>query len=462
MKTILINPPFVKDFCRTQRWAARTRGRVLRAPDWLANATAVLEQAQIPARLYDFPALSWDKQQLSQLVAREQPDVVVLDTTTPSIYSDLECARLIKSQNNAKVILVGTHVSALPDETLRLANGAVDVACIGEYDETVRDLILADFAPTVPGTVSWSEGKAVHGPARCLIDDLDRLPFPAWHHLDLFTYFDGGKLYPYLDIFSGRGCPNACSFCLWPHVMHGTRYRFRAPVRVVDEIEHDLRLCPEVQRTGEFFFEDDAFLVRRDRAAEICEEILRRNLRVTFSVNVRVDQADAEVFRLMKRAGCRELLVGFESGHQPLLNSMNKRTNLDQAFSFMSLAHHAGLEVHGCFVIGLPGETLESGEKTIDFALQLGLDTVQFSGAAPFPGTPFYDEVKKNGWLTAHDWHEWLRDGEQTALVSYPQLSASDIDTLVNRGLKRFYFRPSFMLRFLWNTRNFKDLKFLV
>jgi len=131
MKILVINEPFVKDFCRTQRWAARTRGRVLRAPDWLAYATAVLEREGEDVKLYDFPAESWDK----------QPDVVVLDATTPSIYSDIDCARIVKEEAESKVIMVGPHATALPEETLRDADGAVDVICRGEYDYTVRDVV---------------------------------------------------------------------------------------------------------------------------------------------------------------------------------------------------------------------------------------------------------------------------------------------------------------------------------
>ncbi|MBE0517583.1 MAG: cobalamin B12-binding domain-containing protein, partial [Methanophagales archaeon] len=141
MKILVINEPFVKDFCRTQRWAARTRGRVLRAPDWLAYTTAVLEREGEDVELYDFPAEGWDKDKLRDLVRMEQPDVVVLDATTPSIYSDIDCARIVKEEADSKVIMVGPHVSAVPEETLKDAKGYVDVICRGEYDYTVRDVV---------------------------------------------------------------------------------------------------------------------------------------------------------------------------------------------------------------------------------------------------------------------------------------------------------------------------------
>jgi radical SAM superfamily enzyme YgiQ (UPF0313 family) len=301
-------------------------------------------------------------------------------------------------------------------------------------------------------------GKVNITKPRKMIDDLDELPFPAWHHLDLMKYFDGGKLHPYIDIISGRGCPNRCTFCLWPQVMHGFKYRLRSPKNVVDEMESDIKLCPKVVRTGEFFFEDDTFTVDKKRAMEICREILKRGLKIRFSVNARVDTADDEMFAMMKKAGCRELLVGFESGDQGILNKAHKGITLEQGRDFMRLAKKNGLDVHGCFVIGLPGETRATAEKTIDFALSLGLHTAQFSGAVPFPGTEYFDYCEKEGLLLTKDWSRWLLEGEQKGVVDYPGLSAKEIDALVDGALKRFYFRPSYLIRFALETKSIPDL----
>lgn len=459
MKVLVVNEPFVKDFNRSQRWAARTRGRVLRAPDWLAYATAVLERERIDVRLYDFPAMGWGKNELVALVRKTLPDYVVLDSTTPSIFSDIDCARICRENSNARIIMTGPHASALPEETLLASHGMVDVVCIGEYDYTVRDVILAGNDLTgVNGICFLDGGTARRTEPRPLIRDLDSLPFPAWSHLDLMKYFDGGKLYPYIDIFSGRGCPHSCLFCLWPQVMHGRKIRLRSPENVVDEMERDIALCPQVVRTGEFFFEDDTFTAVKSNAIAICEEILRRKLKITFSVNARTDTADMELFRMLKRAGCRELLVGFESGNQRLLDRMKKRETIEDARRFMELAGKNRIDVHGCFVFGLPGETMETIEETIRFALDLGLHTVQFSGAVPFPGTEYFDYCRREGLLRTQEWDRWLDDGEQAAVVDYPGLDKRLISEAVDRGLKAFYFRPSYMVDFLLHTRSAADL----
>jgi len=459
MKILVINEPFVKDFCRTQRWAARSRGRVLRAPDWLAYATAVLEKYNHDVRLLDMVAENQDKVDLRRIIKQAQPDFVVLDSTAPSIYSDIGCGRIIKEESDAKVIMVGPHVSAVPEEVLSLAKGAVDIACIGEYDYTVRD-VVENYSrlDSIPGIAYYKDGAVNRTTCRELIENLDELPFPAWHHLDLMKYFDGGKLYPYLDIFSGRGCPNECIFCLWPQVMHGKRYRLRSPKSVVDEMEYDIKLCPAVQRGGEFFFEDDTFTVLKERSIQICQEVLSRNLKVTFSVNARADSADLEMFKIMKRAGCRELLVGFESGVQEILDKVHKNISVEQSRRFMELAKSAGLQVHGCFVFGLPGETEETAKKTLGFALSLGCDTIQFSGAVPFPGTKFFDLAEEEGWLKTKDWSKWLGEGEQRGVVSYPHMGEGRIDHYVDLGLRRFYLRPGYMLKFLFVSRSKADL----
>ena len=382
MKILLINEPFVKDFCRTQRWAARTRGRVLRAPDWLAYATAVLEREGYEVQLYDFPAKEWDKDHLRELVGKEQPEVVVLDSTTPSIYSDIECATICKQVAPCKVIMVGPHASIMDEETLKIAGGAVDIIARGEYEYTVLEVVKklegkGDLTDVLGISYLDEDGGYVHNQDRPSIKNLDELPFPAWHHLDVTKYFDGTKLYPYIDIIGGRGCPFQCSFCLWPQVMHGKKHRLRTARNIVDEMAYDIEHWPAIKR-GEFFFEDDTFTVNRKRAYAICEEILRRKLNITWSINSRADVVDYDLFKLMKKAGCRLLLVGFESGDQTMLDTMNKNIRVDRMKEFVNLVKKAGLQIHGCFVLGLPGETRETIERTIQFSLETKMDTAQF------------------------------------------------------------------------------------
>lgn len=456
---LVINQPFVKDFCRTQRWAAKTRGRVLRAPDWLAYATAVLEKDGQDAQIYDFPARDWGIEEYRDLIKKEQPEFVILDSTTPSIHSDIKCAQIVKELSpHTKVIMVGPHVSSCPEETLSNAMGAIDAVAMGEYDYTVRDLVKYSDWKDIAGAALWNDGSIAKNADRPLIENLDELPYPAWHQLDLLKYFDGTKLHPYVDIFSGRGCPHRCTFCLWPQVMHGHKLRVRDPKAVVDEMEWVIKICPEVIKGGEFFFEDDTFTIHKPTALGICEEIMRRGLKVNFSVNARVDTADLHMMKVLKKAGCRELLVGFESGDDTILNNIKKRATADQAKEFMKRTKEANLDVHGTFVLGLPGETKETMETTINFAKDLGLHTLQFSAAMPFPGTSYFDYAEENGYLNTRDWRKWLDpEGEQTGVVSYPGLTKEEVEAGVNKGLRAFYFRPTYMMKFALKNMHFKD-----
>jgi anaerobic magnesium-protoporphyrin IX monomethyl ester cyclase len=457
MKVFLINEPFIKDFCRTQRWAARTRARVLRPPEWLAYATAVLEKAGHSVKLYDFPAHHWEKKHLIRIIKAGQPDFVVLDSTTPSIYSDLGCARMIKEHSRAKVIMVGPHASALPEETLKAGRKNVDVICMGEYDYSIRD-VVENFSRLehIPGICYWKNENPQKTPPRPFIENLDSLPYPAWHHLNIMDYYTGMRLYPFYNIFSGRGCPYQCIFCLWPQVMHGRKYRLRSPSRVVDEMEWALNQFPKL-KFGEFFFEDDTFTAVKQHAVAICKEILKRNLKLTFSCNVRADLTDFKLLRLLKRAGCRVLWVGYESGDQDILDTIKKKITLEQAREFTELSKKAGLWPHGCFVIGLPGETKQTMQKTIDFALKLKLPSLQFSAIVPFPGTEHFRMCEQQGTLKTKQWDQWLPGGEQGTVVEYPGLSSVLINRTVDKALQKFYFRPSYIFTFLTKTKNIYD-----
>jgi radical SAM superfamily enzyme YgiQ (UPF0313 family) len=165
-----------------------------------------------------------------------------------------------------------------------------------------------------------------------------------------------------------------------------------------------------------------------------------------------------ELFKKMKRAGCRELLVGFESGDQGQLERMNKRLTIEQSKEFTKAAREAGLDIAACFVMGLPGETKETMERTIEFALSQDFTTIQFSAAVPFPGTAYYNFCRERGSLKAESWEDWLDAGEQSTVVEYPGLSKQDIVYYTDLGLKKFYFRPGYMVKFLLNTRSPSDL----
>jgi anaerobic magnesium-protoporphyrin IX monomethyl ester cyclase len=460
----VLNPPVTRDFCRSARWAARSRGRVQRHPDWLLTAVAVLEKSGFSVDFLDGPVLNLERQEVLLALKKNRPGFLVLHTTTPSIDSDLDYASLAKKLiSDCKTVAVGPHLTAEPEDTLHRAKGSLDVVVRGEYDYTLRELVelagsgwsTSKLAGILGISYLDGEGQAVHTPARPYLD-VNELPFPAWHHIDPRWYRDAGKRFPFITLISGRGCFGRCTFCRDVPLMEGRKLRMRHPELVVDEIEYDFSLFPYLK---EVMFETDTFTGLPSHVEGVCKEILKRNLKITWSCNCRTD-ADLELLPLMKRAGCRMLMVGFEFGTQEALDAVRKGTTLEQSVRLAKEAQRLGFTVHGCFMFGAPGETLESALRTIAFAKSLPMDTVQFSGICAYPGSEIYSEAKEKGFLVPGNWREWVDDNwEQVTVLSYPELTKEEIDQLIDQGLKEFYLRPQQILQMAKAIRTVDDLR---
>jgi radical SAM superfamily enzyme YgiQ (UPF0313 family) len=243
--------------------------------------------------------------------------------------------------------------------------------------------------------------------------------------------------------------------------MYGHRYRTHSPARVLDEIEYDLELFPNLK---EVMFEDDTLTLSThlDRLREICQGILDRGLnrRISWSCNARPDLTDVDTLRLMKESGARMFCVGFEFGNDEMLKRIKKGIGTERMREFAASASEAGIRIHGCFMIGGPGETRESALQTIAFAQELDIDTCQFTGVAAYPGTAYYDWAKRNDYIVARDWGDWVdEDHEQRGVVDVPGLSMREIEELVDLGLKGFYLRPKQMKTIAKNLRSFSDVR---
>ena len=461
-RVFFLNPSFygVKNFVRTARWFARSRGRVGRPPDYYLVAVAVLEKAGHVCKFIDSACKEVPFEKIEQEAKEFKPNMIVVTTTTPSIYNDIEQAAKLKEATGAMAVLIGSHVSVLPEESLKI-DKRIDAIAKREYDYTLKD--LADVADgkkklkDVAGITYRDGEKILSTKDRPPIENLDELPFPAWHHIDVKDYFDAGKLYPFLTIIAGRGCPNGCTFCLLPQTLYGRRYRLRSAKNVVDEIEYDLKMFPDLK---EIMFEDDTLTADQKRCAEICDEIIKRDLqkKLSFSGNSRADIFDINLLKKMKEANFRMLVVGFEFGDQKVLDAVHKGELVENMKKFSKLAKEVGIKLHGCFMIGGPSETEETASKTIQLAKDLGCDTLQFSSLVPYPGTEFYEYCKKNNFIKATDWKEWVDAGEQSTVIEYPGLPKDKIIELTDKGLYGgFYFRPGVIFYHIKTTRSLSD-----
>lgn len=463
MKILVLNPPFHPRYSRSQRSPAVIKSGVLTYPLWLAYATGVLEQDEFSVGLVDAPAAGLGLRDVVSLASDLQPRLVVVDTSTPSIHSDLEVAGAIKHCVPATfLLLVGPHATALPEASLRLSP-AVDAVARGEYDHTVRDVArwLAGSSghnrssglslDTILGlTYRTADGSLVSNPARPFIQDLDALPFVSEvyrRHLRIEDYFYSIARHPQVTIVTGRGCPYRCTYCLWPQTMTGHQYRQRSIANVADEFTFIAREFPQIR---EVVLEDDTFTLDQERCIAWARELIRRNNRLPFTANSRTD-VDHETLSWLKRAGLRLLCVGFESFDPGVLDAMGKRIAVEQSHRFREDARRTGVLVHGCFMAGGPGETHESLTHTLELAKTLNPDTAQFFPLMVYPGTKAYDWARSNGYLTTENFREWLTpEGLHRTVVSQPGLGAEDLLLWCDQARRSFYLRPRYLAGKAW------------
>ena len=465
MKVYMLNPPYIPHFGRGMRWQDTGRAGTLYYPIWLSYATAVVEQ-EYETRLVDAPAWNWSREDVIEDVKRFKPDLIVMDSSFPSLKNDIEVAEEIKRNCEAKIVLVGPPASQFPDEIL--SSDGIDIVARWEYDFTVRDIAKAleenrDFKD-IKGISYKENGKIIHNPNRefTTSEDLDRIPFVSKvykKHLNIRDYYLSSSLYPEVQIFTGRGCPYLCTFCSWTQTLMGRKYRVRSISNVLDELEWIQENLPEVK---EVFFEDDTFTINKKRVLEFCKEYRERGLDITWACNARAD-LDYETMKEMKRANCRLLIVGYESGSDEILRNIKKGITVEQIRRFAKDARRAGLLVHGDFIIGLPGETKETIELTRKLIKETKPDILQVSVASPFPGTEFYKWCEENGYLLINDPNEYLDEqGHQKAIISYPWLTAEEIVQKVDSILKEYYLSLGYVpvaLKQVFRKRGIEEAK---
>src|SRR6202034_151097 len=374
-------------------------------------------------------------------------EFLVLFTSTPGFPGDIGLAKAIKAANpKIKIAFVGPHVSVLPEKSLRDCP-AIDFVGRKEFDYAVVDYAKGKPLDEIPGISFLKDDKIVHNPDAPQIQDLDALPHVTEIYkrdLDVARYNVPFLLHPYVSLYTTRGCPAQCTFCLWPQTLSGHPWRKRSTDDVAAEMAKVKTYWPEVK---EFFFDDDTFNIQKARTIELCAKL--KPLGLTWSCTSRVT-TDYDTLKAMREAGCRLLIVGFESGDPQILKNIKKGATVERARDFARDCHKLGLTIHGDFILGLPGETKESIRNTINFAKTLDVETIQVSIAHAYPGTEFYDFAKTNGFIT----NERMEDGggHQMAHIEYPGLPVDYVMEMVHRFYDEYYFRPKAAFRVVWKA----------
>jgi hopanoid biosynthesis associated radical SAM protein HpnJ len=437
MKTLFLHPPSFDGFDggAGARYQAKREIRSFWYPTWLAQPAALVPDS----RLVDAPAEGLSMQDVLPLAT--QFDLIIMHTSSPSFIKDAKVAELLKAENPRLLIgMVGAAVAVDPNGSLA-ASEAIDFVAREEFDYTCQDVASGQPLSTILGlSFRTPDGQIQHNAARPTIEDMDKLPWVApvyKRDLTISKYFIGYLQHPYVSMYTGRGCRSKCTFCLWPQTVGGHRYRVRSPENVIAEVKWIKENMPEVK---EIFFDDDTFTDFRPRAEEIARGLGK--LGVTWSCNAKAN-VPYETLRILKENGLRLLLVGYESGNDQILLNIRKGLRTDIARRFTSDCRKLGIIIHGTFILGLPGETQQTIEETIKYAVDINPHTIQVSLAAPYPGTELHKQALANGWFSENDSSGLVNSqGVQLSPLSYPNLKADQIYAAVARFYRAFYFRP--------------------
>jgi hopanoid biosynthesis associated radical SAM protein HpnJ len=455
MKTLLLNPPSFENFDggASSRWPATREIESYWYPVWLAYPAGMLPGS----RLLDAPPHKVSAQQTIEIA--KSYEFLVLFTSTVGFESDLRLIRAMKEVNpRLKIAFVGPHVQIKPNESLA-ASRDIDFIVRGEFDHAVVEFAQGKPLSEIQNASYLDGGRAVHNASRPPLHtaELDALPFATdvyQKNLKIENYNVPFLLHPFVSFYTARGCPALCTFCLWPQTLSGHAWRVRSVDNVAREFKQAHEMFPQAK---EFFFDDDTFNIRKDRVLELCKRFEPVGFR--WSCTSRV-HGDYETLKAMADAGCRLLIVGFESGDSQILKNIKKGATVEMGRNFVKNCKKAGIVVHGDFIIGLPGETKETIRKTIEYAKELDCETIQVSMAHAFPGTELYNQAAQNGFLAT----EALADanGHQLPHLEYPGLSREEMVQAVNRFYDEYYFRPRVAWRIvreaMWDAHERKRL----
>jgi hopanoid biosynthesis associated radical SAM protein HpnJ len=435
MRTLFLNPPSFEGFDggASSRWPATREIESYWYPVWLCYPAGLLPDSKV----VDAPP---HKISIPQTVEMAKDfELLVLFTSTPGLQVDIRMAEMMKDVNpRLQVCFVGPPVTVEPEKILR--SKAIDFLIRREFDHQIVAYAKGEKQLSELPGVSFRtpDGGYYHNPEGGYIENLDEMPWVTKVYrrdLDFRRYNVPFLHNPFIALYTSRGCPAMCTFCLWPQTHSGHRWRLRSSDDVVAECKWAIENFPGLK---EIFFDDDTFNYKRERTIELCRKLEKLNF--TFSCTSRVT-TDEDTLRAMKDAGFRLMIVGYESGDPQILKNIKKGATVEMARRFTKAAHKLGLTIHADFIIGLPGESRASIRRTIDFAKDLDCETVQVSIAHPYPGTEFYDYVKQNN-LIQIDAAMTDEMGHQLPNIVYPGLDRAELVDWVERFYGEYYFRP--------------------
>lgn len=458
-KVLLICPPYRKIYKETKIKAGAPFSPLLN----LAAIAAQPISEGHEVKLLDLNIENSTREVLEVELESFSPDLVAITFATPLFFEVQKIISIVKNwKRETQVVLGGPHVSADPVGTM--GETQADIAAVGEGDFCLSEILSDAPLSSIKGILFRENGDVRKNQPRPYLENLDKLLFPAWEIYDLSKYTTTDLLAersPAGYIETSRGCLYGCVYCN-KHVF-GRNFRTKSPERVVDEMERMIKLGFK-----EIHIAEDAFTTDMQRAATICDEIIRRKLDfpwVTLT-GIRVDSVDFSLLKKMKDAGCYRVLFGIESGSDEILKRIRKGIRVEQVRQAVEAAKRAGLEVFGAFMFALPGETEKTMQKTIDLAVSLDLDLAKASITIPLPGTPLFQELQSRERIKTNDWSKFNFYFPAKEVYDHDNLDWETVERYFTKFYRRFYLRPEYIykrfLRSLRKGRVLSDVKSFV
>jgi radical SAM superfamily enzyme YgiQ (UPF0313 family) len=458
MRLLLVNPPYESGFIREGRCQSPQNMRKNSIPQMtLAYLAGIFERDGHELRVEDCIASGLDTERLFERLGSFSPELALINTTTPTINSDVVFTDRLKGQYPGIVTAVfGSHVTTLHDDILS-ACPQIDIVVRNDPEFSSHRIPEAvtggRVTAEIPGCTIRINGQIRICPDRGFETNLDRLGLPAWHRLPIDQYTHPVFNAKYLTVNTSRGCKHKCIFCVAPKY-YGETVRFRSPESVVTEIKSNLK----TYGVRNFWFYADDFTANPPFVKELCRAIIEARLDIRWWTNTRVDKRDEEMFRLMRKAGAVMLSIGGESGSIDVLKRMRKAARPEFTMETVRMLRRVGIDSVVYFLLGLPGETDETIRETIEFAKAINPDFVEFYPATPYPGTEFYEIAAREGWIRVPNWSDYHYGN---IVVEHPGLDAEEIRRQIRRGYWEFYLRPAYaaiLLRRLRRPRDFTRL----
>jgi radical SAM superfamily enzyme YgiQ (UPF0313 family) len=458
-KVLLVNPPFEYEEESVGKTKSIKKVLNIVPPLGIAYIAAVLEKMGIQVKIIDCAVgISFDI--LFDKLLNESPDVIGITSTTPAFIKAKKLASFIRARlSETKILIGGAHVTALPQETME--TGLFDIGIRGEGELTVEQLFKNyknghfDKLDEIRGII-YRDQKSIHrNEDQDFIQDLDTIPLPARHLLPHPKFYRptpaSCRKVPYAVMMTSRGCPSQCTFC--DRKIFGERCRMRSVQNIFQEIDE------LVTKYGvkELRFFDDTFTLNKERVHKICGEFKKRKLNLSWTCLTKTTCVDGPLLKHMKKAGCWQVLYGFESGDEDMLRLLKKGNTVESNKRAIRLTKEAGLEVRGDFIVGTPGETRESLERTVRFTINMDLDYAHFNKFIPFPGTELYKKLSDEGYVFDFS-KSTILDHKQVYYIN-PGMDKNEFSDFLDRANKRFYLRPGYILKRLLSIRTLHQLK---